>query len=175
MPTFEHSTLIDGVILVHLDAHPDDRGRLVETYRHEWFPDSPPMVQSTRSDSVRGVIRAMHYHRRQADYWHVPRGRIHVGLHDLRRGSDTTGTAQALELQEDEPMGLYIPPGVAHGFQAVTNATLTYLVDRYYDSSDEFGVAWDDVNIRWPIDDPLLSERDRTNPRLDEIRPEDLP
>jgi len=74
-------------------------------------------------------------------------------------------------------IGVYIPPGVAHGFQAVTDATLTYLVDRYYDPGDEHGVAWDDpdVGIPWPIASAAMSDRDRANPKLADIPVDELP
>jgi dTDP-4-dehydrorhamnose 3,5-epimerase len=176
VPNIE-SASIPGVLLVHLEPHADDRGRLLETFRQQWFPDAPPMVQGIRSDSKRGVVRALHYHRRQADYWHVPRGRILVALFDLRRSSPTRHTSLTLDIGEGAEIGVYIPPGVAHGFQALTDATLTYLVDQYYDASDEQGVAWDDPTaaISWPIAEPILSERDRSNPTLDQIPDDQLP
>lgn len=177
MPNIEHSSQIEGVVLVHLQEHADDRGRLLETYRQEWFPGAPPMVQGTRSDSRPGVIRALHFHCHQADYWYVPRGRIFVALHDLRRSSLTRGASQTIQIGEGAEIGLYIPPGVAHGFQALTDVTLTYLVDRYHDPDDERGLAWDDPDaaIPWPLADPVLSERDRNNPKRADIRPHLLP
>ena len=176
MPNIEAAQL-SGVFLVHLAEHADDRGRLIETFRQEWFPDKPQMVQGIRSDSKRGVVRALHYHRLQADYWHVPRGRIFVAMFDLRRSSSTRGRSLTLEIGEGAEIGVYIPPGVAHGFQAVTDASLTYLVDRYYDASDEYGLAWDDPDaaIPWPITDPVLSGRDRSNPNLSEIPDDTIP
>ncbi len=176
MPNIEAAQL-SGVMLVHLTEHADDRGRFIETFRQEWLPGAPQMVQASRSDSRRSVIRALHYHRLQADYWYVPRGRIFVALFDLRRSSPTRGVSLTLEIGEGAEIGVYIPPGVAHGFQAVTDATLTYLVDRYYDASDEQGLAWDDPDaaIPWPIPDPILSDRDKTNPVLTEIPPDLLP
>ena len=70
---------------------------------------------------------------------------------------------------------MYIPPGVAHGFAALTDILLTYLVDNYYDASDEHGLAWDDpaVGADWGVTDPILSVRDQSNPRRDDI-PEDI-
>jgi dTDP-4-dehydrorhamnose 3,5-epimerase len=72
---------------------------------------------------------------------------------------------------------LFIPPGVAHGFLAVTDLTLGYLVDRYFDGSDEWGIAWNDpeLGIDWPATDPVLSERDRNNPRLAEALRDPIP
>ncbi len=168
---------IPGVYLVRLTSHDDERGRFIETFRQEWFPDSRPMVQGNRSDSKRGVVRALHYHLHQADYWYVARGRIAVGLHDLRRSSPARGTSLAFEIGDGAETGAYIPPGVAHGFQAVTDATLTYLVDNYYDPDDELGLAWDDpdVGIPWPLAEAILSERDKHNPKLADIPEDRLP
>lgn len=174
MTTFRDSN-IDGVLVVELTPHADERGRFVETFRQQWLGDAPAMVQGNRSDSKRGVLRGLHYHLRQADYWYAPVGRILVGMHDLRRSSGTRGESMSLEIGEGNELGVYIPPGVAHGFQAVTDATLTYLVDRYYDPDDEHGLAWDDPTaaIQWPIGEPLLSDRDVQNPQLGDI-PSDL-
>src|SRR5439155_9988212 len=135
------------------------------------------MIQGNRSDSHAGVVRALHYHLHQADYWYAPVGRIFVGLHDLRQSSPTNGASQGFEVGEGNDIGVYIPPGVAHGFQAVTEATLTYLVDRYYDANDENGLAWDDpdAGIPWPLPNPILSERDRSNPKRADIPRDRLP
>ena len=168
---------ISGVLLVRLAGRGDERGRFMETFRQEWLPDAPPMIQANRSDSQAGTVRALHYHLHQADYWYVPFGRIMVGLHDLRRSSPTVGTTLAFEIGETNEIAVYIPPGVAHGFQAVTDATLTYLVDRYYDPADEHGVAWDDpeIGVPWPIPNPTLSDRDKQNPKLADIPVDHLP
>src|SRR5688572_19799264 len=164
-------------MLVHLTQNADDRGRFIETYRREWFPGTDPMIQGNRSDSLAGVVRALHYHLRQAHYRYVPRRRILRRTCDLRRSSPTHGRPFTIEIGEGAEIGVYIPPGVAHGFQALADSTLTYLVDRYYDPSDEQGVAWDDpdIGIAWPIRDAILSDRDRTNPRLRDIPNDGLP
>ena len=60
---------IQGVRVVALKSHPDERGRFLETFRQEWFPGRPVMVQGNRSDSKEGVLRGLHFHRKQADYW----------------------------------------------------------------------------------------------------------
>ncbi len=69
-------------------------------------------------------------------------------------------------------VGMYIPPGVAHGFAALTDVIITYLVDGYHDPSDELGVAWDDPEIAadWGVTDPVLSERDRANSKRNELQ-----
>ncbi len=169
---------IVGVKVVRLLPFGDERGRFMETFRKEWFPErSWDVVQANRSESAAGVLRGLHYHFRQVDYWHVISGEVRVGLADLRAGSPTCGASQVITLRGDEPTGLFIPSGVAHGFYAVTDVTLTYIVDNYYDGDDELGVAWDDpeLAVDWGVDAPILSARDQANPRWQEISAEHLP
>jgi dTDP-4-dehydrorhamnose 3,5-epimerase len=160
---------ISGVYVVDLIPYSDERGRFLETFRKEWFPQrSWHAVQTNRSDSQAGVIRGLHYHLNQVDYWYVAKGRIRAALADIRIGSPTRTNSVTVEMGGGREVGLFIPVGVAHGFAALTDATLTYLVDSYYDSSDEYGVAWNDpeLDINWGVPDPLLSKRDRANPLL---------
>ena len=167
MAAITESALIAGVYVVAPDVHGDRRGRFVETYRRSWFPQGREMVQGNRSDKQAGALVGLHYHMHQADYWYIPRGRGRVVLHDLRAGSATDGTTEMLEIGEHDDRGVFIPPGVAHGFAALTDLTITYLVDQYYNPADENGVAWDDPDIGadWGITNPILSERDMHNPR----------
>jgi dTDP-4-dehydrorhamnose 3,5-epimerase len=163
---------IDGAGLVDLVAHADDRGAMTELYRREWFPDGPEMVQANHSESRAGVLRGLHFHRRQTDYWVLLEGSAFVGLFDLRADSPTEGASALLALDASASLqGLLIPPGVAHGFYAETPIRLEYLVDLAFDGSDESGLAWDDTGagISWPATDPVLSERDRSNPSLAEV------
>lgn len=172
------SDKIEGVKFAELHPVTDARGRFMETFRQAWFPErSWAVVQTNRSDSVAGVLRGLHYHFRQVDYWYVPRGTIRVGLADLRIDSPTFGVSQVLEIGDEQPVGVFIPTGVAHGFLALTDATLTYLVDNYYDGADELGVAWDDpqLAVAWRAESPILSDRDRRNPRLRDIPEDALP
>jgi dTDP-4-dehydrorhamnose 3,5-epimerase len=97
-------------------------------------------------------------------------------LHDLRDGSPTDGATLTLDLGarddgDHDHRGVFIPPGVAHGFASLTDMTITYLVDCYYNQADELGVAWDDpaVAADWGVSDPVLSKRDQTNPPRGEI------
>jgi dTDP-4-dehydrorhamnose 3,5-epimerase len=160
---------VTGVVVITPTLHGDERGLFVETYRREWFPDGHEMVQGNRSDKQRGAVVGLHFHRHQADYWYVPRGRARVVLHDLRTGSPTERATMAFDIGDHDHRGVWIPPGVAHGFAAVTDVTMTYLVDRYYDPGDELGVAWDDPEIGadWALPsgaEVVLSTRDQTNP-----------
>lgn len=169
---------IEGVKVADLIVRRDERGQFIETFRKEWFPERTwQVIQTNRSDSVAGVLRGLHYHHRQVDYWYVPAGQIRVGLADLRPWSPTYLHSATIELGDTNPVGLYIPMGVAHGFVALTNATLTYLVDNYYDGNDELGVAWNDpdLNVAWGVEAPLLSPRDAQNLPLRQIPAHTLP
>ncbi|MEZ5268625.1 MAG: dTDP-4-dehydrorhamnose 3,5-epimerase [Microthrixaceae bacterium] len=173
------SELIEGVLLVRPRVFGDDRGYFVETYRREWIPGGREMIQSNRGNRVAGCVVGLHYHLHQADYWYVPFGHARVVLHDLREGSPTDGRTEMLDLGEidgapNEHLCVYIPPGVAHGFSSITDMAITYLVDGYYNPADELGVAWDDpaIGADWGIQgDPVLSERDRSNPTRAAIDP----
>ena len=164
---------ISDVLIVVPEVHGDERGRFVETYRRQWLPLGREMVQANRSEKQAGALVGLHYHLRQADYWYVLRGRARVVLHDLRVGSATDGTTETIELSGDEDRGLFIPPGVAHGFAALTDLLLWYLVDGYYNPADELGLAWDDPDVAadWGVDRPVLSARDQANPRRRDIEP----
>ncbi len=161
------------MLIVRPLTYGDDRGRFTETYRRSWFPEGREMVQGNRSDKVMGSVVGLHYHLRQADYWYVLAGLARVVLHDLRQGSPTDGATVTLDIGDGNECGVYIPPGVAHGFAALTDLTVTYLVDQYYSPDDELGVAWDDPDIGadWGVADPILSPRDQTNPRRADLPP----
>lgn len=171
MPKVQSSDVVAGVHVVTPDIHGDDRGRFIETYRREWFPNGREMLQGNRGDRKAGALVGLHYHLHQADYWYVPFGVARVVLHDLRQGGPTDGATLSLELSGENHLGVFIPPGVAHGFAAVTDMTITYLVDGYYNPADELGVAWDDpeIDADWGVADPIVSERDRSNPRRKDL------
>ena len=165
------SDTIAGVYVVTPSIHSDARGFFVETYRREWFPQGREMVQANRGDRAAGCIVGLHYHLHQADYWYVPFGLARVVLHDLRVGSPTDGATLSLDLGQppegvNDHRGVFIPPGVAHGFASLSDMTITYLVDGYYNPADELGLAWNDPSVEadWGIDEPVLSGRDRSNP-----------
>ena len=169
---------IEGVLLFPLTTHPDLRGSFTEDYRRSWVPGGREMVQGNISISKANVLRGLHFHRAQADWWNFYTGSAIVGLHDLRTGSPTEGVGIGLRIDTDEALkGLYIPKGVAHGFYAERDVMLHYMVDNYYTESDEFGIAWDDpgLGIGWTTTEPILSDRDKSNPSLAEVRTEPVP
>ena len=178
MPHLEESSLIKDVQTVTLKPFADERGHFMETFRQEWFPQrSWQIIQSNLSRSRAGVLRGLHYHFHQVDYWYLVAGRVQAGLCDVRPDSPTYGAAQTIILDAEKPMGIFIPIGVAHGYLTLTEATLLYVVDNYYDGNDEFGVAWNDPDIAMPWDDksPLISPRDAANPYLKDIPAGKLP
>ncbi|MEO7836294.1 MAG: dTDP-4-dehydrorhamnose 3,5-epimerase [Acidimicrobiales bacterium] len=171
MPHIVGSEIISGVVVVEPDGHGDERGRFSETYRRSWFPLGREMVQGNRSEKQAGALVGLHYHLHQSDYWYAPRGRARVVLHDLREGSPTDAATLVMDIGEGADKGIFIPPGVAHGFAALTDLTLTYLVDSYYNAEDELGVAWDDPAIvaDWGVTDMVISQRDQSNPSRADI------
>jgi dTDP-4-dehydrorhamnose 3,5-epimerase len=165
---------INGVVRFSPDAHGDARGSMMEIFRRSWLGAGFEALQANLSESRAGVLRGLHLHGQQTDYWCVLAGTAFIGLVDLRPGSPTFRRSAELRVAaNDDRAGLLIPPGVAHGFYAETAVLLLYLVDRYYGGpgADELGLAWDDpsVGIGWPSKEPILSERDRSNPRLEEL------
>ena len=157
---------IPGAVLGTPPIYTDNRGSFLEIFRENLL--GVPFVQANHSHSVKGTLRGLHYHRKQADAWYVIAGEAQAMLADLRTPSESPAVC-SIDLVAGTPQVLYIPPGVAHGFLATTELDLIYWVTHYYDSTDEFGVAWDDptLNPPWRISDPNLSERDRRNPRLE--------
>lgn len=178
MATIRESQSITGVYVVELAAYGDERGRFSEAFRKSWFPQRHwERIQFNRSESHAGVVRGLHYHFHQVDYWCVMHGEIRAALVDIRPDSPTFRATQIVPMGGEALRGLFIPVGVAHGFAALMPTVLTYVVDNYYDSQDEYGVAWDDPGLAldWGVREPQLSARDRGNPRLDDIPAERLP
>jgi len=123
------------------------------------------------------VLRGLHYHLKQADFWAVPSGLVRAALYDFREWSPTYGATKTVEMGTRSPVGLYIPKGVAHGFYALEDSFMTYLVDEYYDNSDELGILWSDpsVALEWGAENPILSKRDLDNPLIAKIPPDRRP
>lgn len=157
---------IPGAVLAQPKVNEDSRGSFMEIFREDLL--GVQFVQANHSHSKKGVLRGLHWHKKQADAWYVINGHAQAMLADLRTPSQEPAVA-SIDLIGGEPQVLYIPPGVAHGFLGVTDVDLIYWVTGYYDASDEFGVAWDDPTLAAPWKDhsPILSDRDRANPKLD--------
>jgi dTDP-4-dehydrorhamnose 3,5-epimerase len=122
----------------------------------------------------------MHFQvrRPQAQIVTVMRGRIFDVAVDLRPDSATFGRWYGMELSDEGPRQIYMGPGFAHGFCVLSEvADLHYKVSQIYDQADESGIAWNDpqIGIRWPIDNPVVSNRDRSYPLLRELDRAQLP
>lgn len=170
------ATRLAGLLLVEPDVFSDERGFFLETYSAAALAAeglSIGFVQDNHSRSVRDTIRGLHYQSGigQAKLVRVARGRIWDVAVDIRPDSPTFGSWEAFELDDLEHRQVYVPVGFAHGFGVLSDvADVCYKVSRAYDPELERGVLWNDpaIGISWPIDSPLLSERDRHNPTLAE-------
>jgi dTDP-4-dehydrorhamnose 3,5-epimerase len=169
---------LPGVRYGAVARHADDRGSFRELWRAGTIEAGAPFVQVNLSTSAPGVLRGLHLHRRQLDYWVVASGRAFVALVDVRSMLDRSENVPAVETRElDVDDWVTIPEGVAHGFLALEPLELLYLVTNLYDGSDELGFAWDDpaVAVPWPVVDqtpegrPIVSERDASNPPLADL------
>jgi dTDP-4-dehydrorhamnose 3,5-epimerase len=175
-------TKLDGLVLLAPTVHGDERGFFVETFRADaWAQHGVPtdFVQDNHSRSRRGTIRGIHFqtHPGQGKLVRVARGTVYDVVVDLRRGSDTFGEWESVELDDERGLQLYIPVGFGHGFCVTSEvADFVYKCTSYYDAATEAGFRFDDpdVGIEWPDVELLYSERDRTAPRLAEIA-DDLP
>ncbi|MCD4707092.1 MAG: dTDP-4-dehydrorhamnose 3,5-epimerase family protein [Candidatus Sabulitectum sp.] len=169
---------IHGVEFKQCKTFPDSRGSFTEVFRSEWPQDMHygDEIQLNLSRSIRGSMRGLHFHHEQSDWWIPVTGILQIALADLREGSPTFMETLSFTLSSDDSACLLIPPGVAHGFLALEDTSLIYVVNRYYDGSDEQGVAWNDtdLNIQWAVSDPIRSERDRSNPTVKDLRSEGL-
>ena len=169
-------TEIDGVVLVEPDVLGDERGFLVETFRAEEMKlvgIEVNFVQENHSRSTARVLRGLHLQKGQAKLVRCARGRIFDVAVDLRLDSPTYRRWEGYDLDDVEHRQLFVPDGFGHGFCVLSDeADVIYRLSSYYDPDLEGGIAWDDseVAINWPISDPILSERDRTAPRLADVK-----
>jgi dTDP-4-dehydrorhamnose 3,5-epimerase len=173
-------TEIDGLALVEPEAHGDQRGFLVETFRanvwRELGVDVDEFVQDNHSRSGRGTLRGLHFQTEpgQAKLVRCARGAIFDVAVDLRRESETFGRWEGHELSDANHHQLFVPVGFAHGFLVTSEeADVVYKISSYYDPATEAGIRWDDpeVGVEWPLDgaEPQVSERDGAAPTLAEI------
>src|SRR5215207_3003674 len=149
-------TRLEGPILLAPKVLGDERGFVLDTH----------------SLSRRGIVRGMHFQPGQSKLVRCARGSVLDVVVDLRRGSPTFGEWEAVELDAERHLQLYIPDGFAHGFCVLSDvADLTYKVSTYYDPSAESGFQYDDpeVGIEWPDGELTPSKRDANAPRLSEI------
>jgi dTDP-4-dehydrorhamnose 3,5-epimerase len=176
-------TALPGVLLIEPRSFSDDRGFFLETFQSHRYRDAgivEDFVQDNHSRSRQGVLRGIHFTVKypQAQIVTVMRGRIFDAAVDLRAASPTFGRWVGVALSDEGPRQLYMAPGIAHGFCVLSEfADLHYKVSRFYDAADEGGLLWNDadVDIRWPIANPVVTARDAAYPRLRELDATRLP
>ena len=173
-------TAIDGLVIIDCRSFGDARGAFMETYKRSDFHAAGigcEFVQDNQSSSVRGVLRGLHFQieHPQAKLVRVLEGEVFDVAVDLRPGSPTFGSWEGVVLSAENRRQLFIPRGFAHGFYVMSErAVFAYKCDDEYHPGDEGGIRWDDpgIGIEWPIpagEEPILSERDRVAPYLDEL------
>jgi dTDP-4-dehydrorhamnose 3,5-epimerase len=176
-------TELSGVYVITPDVHRDERGYLFESFNTNSFKSqniSVEFVQDNQVFSKEGVIRGLHY---QLNY---PQGKLVSTSHgeiydvavDIRVGSPTFGKYFGLNLSDENFKMLFVPQGFAHGYQVLSKtAKVQYKCTRVYHPEDENGIVWNDkdVDVVWPINNPVLSEKDKNLPTLKTIDRRHLP
>ena len=171
------ATELEGVLVIEPRVFADPRGFFFESYHADRYAAAglpARFVQDNHSCSAPRTLRGLHYQLRrpQGKLVRVLRGSIFDVAVDIRRGSPTFGRWVGVELSADNKRQLYVPPGYAHGFCVPDEASeVEYKCTDFYAAEDERGVVWNDpeLGISWPVREPLLSEKDRTAPRLAEL------
>jgi dTDP-4-dehydrorhamnose 3,5-epimerase len=171
-------TILPGVLIIEPKVFGDHRGFFKETFQAERYKEAgltQPFVQDNHSRSQKGVLRGLHLQksRPQGKLVSCSSGSVFDVAVDVDPGSATFGKYVGIELNTDNHLQLWIPPGYAHGFCVLSDvADFQYKCTDYYDPQDEGGLIWNDpdVAIHWPIEDPQLSEKDLKLPTLAELK-----
>jgi dTDP-4-dehydrorhamnose 3,5-epimerase len=150
--------VIDGVQVIPLQRHGDERGWFMEIRRESKLPK--PTKQTNVAFTRKGVIKGLHYHERgQDDLFVCLQGMVRVVLLDRE-----SGETFSVDIGEDNPAAVYVPGRLGHGYEALTDALFCYEVTEEYDADDpdEHGIAWNDPRVKhlWSTQSPILSERD---------------
>lgn len=167
---------IDGLYLVEPVVHQDSRGFFLESYNEDAFLEHGldyRFVQDNHSLSCEaGVTRGLHYQlnpKAQTKLVRVTAGAIYDVAVDIRKDSKTFGQWIGVILSEENKRQLLVPKGFAHGFcTLITNTQVMYKVDNYYSPEHDRGIIWNDkdLNIDWPVSNPILSEKDKNHPEF---------
>lgn len=175
---------INDVILVKPKVFGDNRGFFLESYKKsDFFANGIDVEfnQDNHSKSIKGVLRGLHYQKApyaQAKLVRCSKGCIYDVAVDIRPESKTFGKYVKVELSEENKHMLYIPEGFAHGFVALTDEVeILYKASGEYNPQADRGILWNDkdIDIDWEIDfEPILSEKDKIQPRLKEINREEI-
>jgi dTDP-4-dehydrorhamnose 3,5-epimerase len=167
---------LHGCYKIELDPKADYRGYLVKAYQSSVFKDigfTTEYVEDFYTLSNRDVIRGMHFQlppKALNKIVYCLYGIVLDVFLDLRTGSPTYLQYEGLTLGADKPYVLYLPTGIAHGFMALSEkAIMCYKVDQEYDPDLDSGIRWDSFGYTWPVNFPIVSQRDQALPKLDEF------
>jgi dTDP-4-dehydrorhamnose 3,5-epimerase len=174
---------LPGILLIEPDVFKDDRGFFMETYHLKKYFElgiDQEFVQDNHSHSKKGTLRGLHYqlNNPQGKLVYAITGKILDVVVDIRRGSSTFGQWVSTVLSDENKHQLFVPEGFAHGFCVLSeSADVIYKCTDFYTPGDEYGIFWADptINIVWPMQDPILSEKDGKNPLLKDVPEELLP
>ena len=163
---------LEGLKIIQPKVFKDSRGFFFETFRQSWIDTL--FVQDNHSYSSKGTIRGMHFQSfpGQAKLIRCAEGKIFDVAVDIRPDSPTFGEWEGVTLDSENHAQLFIPVGFAHGFCVLSDhAHVMYKVSAHYDPATEKGFRFDDpdLNIGWPIEDIVVSERDKQSPFFKEI------
>jgi dTDP-4-dehydrorhamnose 3,5-epimerase len=173
-----HSKL-KGCVIIEPRVFGDERGFFLETFQAVRYEQEAgidlPFVQDNHSRSASGVLRGLHFQKTkpQGKLVRVVRGEVYDVAVDIRKGSATFGEWEGVILSEDNKKQFWVPPGFAHGFVVLSDtADFEYKCTDYYDPSDEGSILWSDpdLDIPWPIANPVLSTKDESAKRLVDLR-----
>lgn len=177
-------TILDGVLLIEPKSFSDSRGFFIEIWHHDRYREmlriNSDFVQDNHSRSSREVVRGLHYQLEhpQGKLVRVSTGSVFDVAVDIRKGSPSYGKWYGVELSDRNHRQLWIPPGLAHGFCVLSEtADFQYKCTDYYCPECEHGIAWNDpeLSINWPVETPVLSEKDKAYPTLNQVKDEHLP
>lgn len=169
-------TSLPGLLRIERPVKHDERGFFHEVVRPaeltELIGQEFQLQQVNHSHSVKNVLRGLHAEHWDKIVW-VAKGQALSVIVDIQPGSPTFGRYEMFELSDENGLALYIPEGFANSVYARTEIDYIYLVNKTYDGSDTFAVAWDDPDlaIPWPNPNPIISQRDRANPCLRDLFP----
>jgi dTDP-4-dehydrorhamnose 3,5-epimerase len=175
VPFIIENFIFSEVFIITPKIFKDNRGYFEETFKKSDFEKhkiNTQFVQENRSMSKKGVIRGLHYQiqpRAQDKLVWVVKGKVLDVIVDVRKTSPTFKQWASMVLDEFESRMLYIPKGFAHGFCALTDEVhLVYKCTNEYDPKTERGIIWNDpdLKITWPINNPIISEKDLELPLL---------
>jgi len=168
-------TKLNDCLIIEPKLFGDERGFFLETFQVDRYAEivgiTLPFVQDNHSQSLKGVLRGLHFQKSkpQGKLVRVVRGEVYDVAVDIRKGSATFGEWEGVILSEDNKKQFWVPPGFAHGFVVLSDiADFEYKCTGYYDPSDECSILWSDpdLNISWPIKNPVLSTKDESAKRL---------